>query len=155
MGFFGLGGDDVKKAGDGLSSVIESTRFALTGDMPPEERVRLEELLVKLKEIDARVKEGVIQLANVDAKSSSRFQSGWRPMIGWVTGVSLAMYFIPQYAMGAYVWVSMINDMTHAEILAHGLPAYPVSSDAVMELVLAMLGMGAIRSADKFLGTAK
>jgi len=153
MGWFGFG-KEVESAGNGVSNVVESIRFALTGDMPPEERVKMQELLVKMQELQTKVQTGVIELANIDAKSSSRFQSWWRPLIGWVGGISLAMYFIPQYTMGAYVWLDVINSMSHEE-LVKGLPAYPVKADAVLELVFALLGMGVIRSVDKRLGTAK
>lgn len=154
MSFFNWG-KTAEGIGNGVSNTVESIRFALTGDLPPEERIKLEELLVRMKELDTKVKTGVIELANVDAKSSSKFQSWWRPLIGWVCGLSLAMYFMPQYAMGAYVWLDVINSMTHTEIVKHGLPSYPVDADAVLELVLAMLGMGVIRTAEKFGGVAK
>jgi len=154
MGIFDWG-KSVESAGNGLSNVIESTRFALTGDMPPEERVKLQELLVRLEELRTKVKTGVIGLANVDAQSKSFFQYGWRPWIGWVCGTSLAMYFLPQYAMGAYVWIDTIQAMTHTEIIKHGLPDYPVRADAVLELVVALIGMGTLRTIDKKLGTAK
>ena len=154
MGLFDWG-KSVESAGSGVSNVIESLRFGLTGDMPPEEKVKIKELIVRLEELNNKVKTGIVELANIDAKSSSKFQSWWRPLIGWVCGISLAMYFIPQYAMGAYVWLDIINSMTHTEVVEHGLPGYPVKADAVLELVFALLGMGIIRSVDKKLGTAK
>ena len=78
-------------------------------------------------------------------------------MLGWIGGLSLALFFIPQYLIGAALWgyqcyeiITQANDLA-----AVVLPLYPVKPDAVMELVLLMFGSGAIRSFDKLNGVAK
>lgn len=85
------------------------------------------------------------------------FNSGWRPGLGWVCVVALFLFYVPQYAMATVVWVKAVwiylDDMkTGAAIV---LPAYPVTADAVMELVAALLGTAIIRTVEKFGGVAK
>jgi hypothetical protein len=157
MDWFNFGKADkvVDSVGNAVTGTIDSLNYALSGDLPPEIRARLEETKFRMKSLDNAIQTKVIEVVAIDAKSSSRFQSWWRPMIGWICGISIAMYFIPQYAMGAYIWLDIINSMTHTEIIKLGLPAYPVKPDALLELVFAMLGFGLYRSIDKRLGTAK
>lgn len=154
MGIFNWG-KEVKEVGEGIGTAAESLRFAFTGDLPPEEKVKIQGIFYKLKELQNKVQMGAINLASIDAKSSSRFQSWWRPAIGWVAGLSLATYFLPQHIMAAYVWTAHILTLTNAEIIANGFPDYPITSGAIMELVIALLGMGVIRTVDKLNGTAK
>lgn len=86
-----------------------------------------------------------------EAKHSSIFVSGWRPGIGWVCGIGLACYFLPQFLVGAIVWsVACYEVLTVAGGAGIVLPEYPVKGDQIMELVIAMLGMGALRTAEKF-----
>jgi hypothetical protein len=80
----------------------------------------------------------------VEAASSSLFVSGWRPFIGWVCGAAFAW----NYALFPMVaWV--------VACFGHSVPLRPVMDGNLMELTLGMLGMGALRSFDKFQGTTK
>ncbi len=89
-----------------------------------------------------------VQLNMVEAGHRSIFVAGWRPMIGWVCAISLGIFYIPQYTMATYLWVKLV--------LATGeMQAYPATSDAIMEMVLAMLGMAVIRTVEKMTGKAK
>ena len=150
MGIFNWGkaGKVAEGIGTGISTASEGIRYLLSGDLPPETRV-------KLIEIQATMQKSVTDLASIDAKSSSGFQAWWRPGLGWVCVISLSFYFIPQYVAGAYFWIDIIKDMSHEEILKSGLPAYPVKADAILELVLALLGMGTLRTIERFGGVGK
>lgn len=81
-------------------------------------------------------------LNNLNAVSGSIFNSAWRPFIGWVGGVCIALYFVPQFSFAAYLWISMCT--TKQEILP-----YPIKADQLMELVWLLLGFGAYHIADK------
>ena len=104
------------------------------------------------KEVMERIQQrpGLVQseINKVEAQHRSWFVAGWRPAIGWVCAVSLFMYFVPQYALASYIWAK-------ASIAADHLIPYPVTSDGLMELVFALLGMGTIRMAEKLAGRAK
>ena len=137
---FGGGAQGASKLVDSIGVAFDNV---VTSD---EERLVLANAMAKIKQEPARLQ---VMLNALDAKGNW-FNSGWRPSIGWVCSVSLAMYFVPQYAIAAAVWVKACAVSKWTE-----LPPYPVSSDAVMELTLAMLGMAVIRSAEKMSGVAR
>lgn len=76
------------------------------------------------------------------AQSPSFFNSGWRPFIGWVCGICVALYYIPQFILAAYLWFNMC-------INAYKLLPYPIDPKSLMELCYLMLGFGAYRSLEK------
>ena len=85
-----------------------------------------------------------IKVNEAEAQHSSIFVAGWRPAIGWVcvAGLSYNFLFYP-----LLTWL----------IAVQGLEIKPPSllSDHLMELVLGMLGLGALRSFEKIKGVAK
>lgn len=85
-----------------------------------------------------------IEINKIEAANQSLFVSGARPFILWVCGFSLACYFIPQYIMGAYLWVKMC-------LATQTLQPYPLDTRGLMELVYSLLGLGILRSVDKVL----
>jgi holin (3TMs family) len=78
---------------------------------------------------------GQIDVNLKEAENHSLFVSGWRPFIGWICGISLAFYFIPQYIMGAYLWSVMC-------LHEHKLLAFPISDNDLLELLGILLGIG-------------
>lgn len=136
---FGMGASTLVKNVGNASLKI---RTALTGEMPPETRVRLEEINADLQET---IIKGQSELNIIDA-AKGLFFSGWRPLIGWVCAGGLATYFLPKHILGAYVWVSTY--MASGEI-----GAYPVDADGILELAMALLGLGILRTVDKRLRT--
>jgi hypothetical protein len=150
MGWFGA-----DKSIEATGSLIEKTGKALDGLFTSDdERLSRKEAMQRLMD---KPKEWAHELNLIDAQSSSLFQAGWRPMLGWIGGVSLALFFIPQYLIGAALWGHQCFEIISQtkDLAAVVLPIYPVKSDAVMELVLLMFGSGAIRSFDKLNGVAK
>ena len=101
-----------------------------------------------------------VELNKIEAQHRTVFVAGWRPFIGWVCGVGLAAYFIPQYVMGAFVWVKACLAVMETAAITAGnittvLPPYPVEPDGLLNLVLALLGLGGMRTFEKFAGRAK
>ena len=89
------------------------------------------------------------EINSVEAAHRNIFVSGWRPFIGWVAGVSLGCFYIPQFALASYLWVRMC-------LTANVLLPYPeVNSDKLMSLIVGMLGLGAFRTYEKIKGKAK
>ena len=96
--------------------------------------------------LSALVQEGADnrETNKVEAAHSSIFVAGWRPFIGWVCGGALAFQYLirPFWIWTAAVW----------------WPEAPVppSLDAMLwELVLGMLGIGGLRTMEKFKGVAR
>lgn len=147
MGFFsklfGLGGaaagEGIKKTAEGISSLAIGLRSAFTGEISPDKKAELEARMLELSN-EAMKMQTEINLA--EAKSSSLFVAGWRPFIGWVCGVGLACFFIPQYLFATYLWV-------RASWAAQAIQPYPVSAEGLLNLVIALLGLGAYRLVEK------
>lgn len=79
-----------------------------------------------------------------EAANPSVFVAGWRPMIGWVCAVAFAWFYL---GVPIVSWVLAIAGVHVA------LPVFDQNN--LMELTFGMLGMGALRSFDKWKGTTK
>lgn len=132
--------------GEGVAKPIEAVGNVLdqlfTSD---DERLSHEEVKMRLA-----LKPSMAQneINKVEATHRSVFVAGWRPAIGWVAGISLALFYIPQYAAASYLWVYTV-------LTTGKLVPYPTSAEGLMQLVLAMLGMGALRTFEKMQGKTK
>ena len=101
--------------------------------------------------LEAEIKSQVISLdlaqaqANIEqAKHPSLFVSGARPSIMWVCCFGLAWQFVLQPIA---VWIIAI---THSNLT---LPLIP--TEGLISLTIALLGLSASRSAEKFKGVAR
>ncbi len=140
MSFLGkLFGGGVISAAEGVAGIVD--KFVETDD----EKKAAELIKAKLMMKPSLAQ---IELNKIEASHRSIFVAGGRPFILWVCGVSLAFYFIPQFALGAYLWTRQV--LTTGE-----LAAYPVAADGLYELVFGMLGLGAFRTVEKLAGRAK
>lgn len=90
------------------------------------------------------------EINKIEASHRSIFVAGWRPFIGWVAGIGIGMYYIPQYFMATIVWIRLLSANGWSELVP-----YPGSVDGLMELVLALLGMATLRTAEKLVGRSK
>lgn len=79
----------------------------------------------------------------VEAGSTSIFVAGWRPAIGWVCALALCFQYIARPLLG-----------TGFTIAGHSLPALPGLDDNLWQLMFGMLGMGTLRTVEKFKGVA-
>jgi hypothetical protein len=85
-----------------------------------------------------------VEVNKVEAAHSSVFVAGWRPSIGWVCAAGLAWTFVVAPVAS---WALMVLGI-RAE-----LPA--IQFDHLFELVLAMLGIGGLRTFEKLRGVAR
>jgi len=140
------GGFIAKMFGKAAAEPVEALGNALDGLFTSDEERKAQDIVME----KVRQQPGALQvmLNQVEAQHRSIFVAGWRPFIGWVCGLGLGIYFIPQYIMATYMWVKLV--------LATGvMQPYPASPDALMELVIALLGLGTLRTLEKFGGRAK
>ena len=80
-----------------------------------------------------------IQTNIEEAKSTNWWVAGWRPAIGWVCGAGLAYAALvePFARFAAKVWFGYNGD-------------FPViDTDLTMQILMGMLGLGAMRSVEK------
>lgn len=82
------------------------------------------------------------EINKVEAASTSLFVAGWRPAIGWVGATALAYKFI-LYPILCWA-ITMHPGIT--------LPPTP-TVDELYPIILGMLGIGTLRSFDKWKGT--
>jgi roadblock/LC7 domain-containing protein len=85
-----------------------------------------------------------VEVNKIEAGHSSVFVAGWRPSIGWVCAAGLAWAFVLAPVAS---WALMVMGI-RAE-----LPA--IQFDHLFELVLAMLGIGGLRTFEKMRGVAR
>lgn len=70
------------------------------------------------------------------------YYSGYRPFIGWLSGICLGLYFIPYFILGAIMWISTF-------IKTGVILPYPVNAASLLELIGTILSLSAIRTYEK------
>jgi len=131
MGFFSFFNKDIAEPVEAVGNVIDKL---FTSD---EERVQAEIIKRKLEMKPALVQ---AEITKVQVSHRSMFVAGARPFLMWVCGSGLAFAFI-------------INPVLEWLMPEVGKPTLPL--DAMMEFVLAMLGLAGMRTVEKLKGVAK
>lgn len=130
------GGDTVKAIGDTVDKLFTSD----------EERLEKQnEYLKANREYDylenkliAEQNTAQTEVNKVEASSASWFVAGWRPAIGWVGALALFYQFIGYPLL---CWIPGV----HTPPIPNNGELYP--------LIMGMLGIGTLRSFDKWKGT--
>lgn len=136
MGFFSklFGGPAI----DAVSAVGNAFDQLFTSD---EERAQAAFLMEKIRQ-----KPQILQaeINRIEASHRSLFVAGWRPFIGWVCGMG-------------FLWAFLLHPLFEWVIVLKGLDvvAPDIVTDNMMELVLALLGLGTLRSIEKMTGRSK
>lgn len=119
-----------------LAAATEMARLKQTGDF---------------KEIETQLEMMRMQteINKLDAASTDKFQSRWRPYIGWICGSAFAMNYIVGPFLGWTVraFVALRN---------HGLvEPFPIlDMSVIMPVLLGLLGLGVMRTKEKLEGKA-
>lgn len=87
-----------------------------------------------------------VELNKIEAGHRSIFVAGWRPFIGWVCGFALLWHFI---LFDLLTWVT-VNFFPHVTALPE-----LTGTETLVTVLLSLLGLGAMRTAEKFRGKAK
>lgn len=84
------------------------------------------------------------EINRIEAAHRSLFVAGWRPFIGWVCGVG-------------FLWAFLLHPLFQWAVVLWGIDVTPpaIITDNMMELVLALLGLGTLRSVEKISGRSK
>ena len=129
VGFAGIT-ETIKVGGNVLDNLFTSK----------EEKMEAERLM---KEIEQKPDAAQWEINKIEAQHRNWWVAGWRPAIGWVCAGSLFSYYIPQFVLGSIIWTK--------ECWAAGkLVEYPLSIEGLMGLVMSLLGMGTLRTIEKF-----
>jgi hypothetical protein len=83
------------------------------------------------------------EINKVEAANANLFVSGWRPFIGWTCGAAFAYHFVLQPLL-VFILASFGVDFT--------LPVF--SMESLMTVLMGLLGMGGLRTYEKFKGVA-
>jgi len=128
--------------GSVLEKVIPNT--AEREKIKAEIALKLAENETELVKLFAAQDQGQIEINKEEAKSNSLFVSGWRPAIGWICAFGCAWAFILKPILDWGV------------ILAGSLVKLPeLQTGELMSLLLGLLGMGTLRTYEKFKGVAR
>ncbi len=109
----------------------------------PLEQQRAELELLQLAD---RARQGQLDINKIEAGHRSVFVAGWRPAIGWVCAAALAYAYI-------------LRDMLMFAVAIAGieLPVLPpeLNLRELVPILLGMLGLGGLRTYEKYKGVAK
>lgn len=86
-----------------------------------------------------------IEVNKTEAASDSVFKGGWRPFIGWICGISFAYHFILQPLL--------IFVLAYTGFPMPDLPEFDMAS--LMTVLMGMLGLGGLRTFEKYKGVTK
>lgn len=107
-----------------------------------EERLTKQEAMLRLAQEPHMAQ---IELNKLEAQHRSIFVAGWRPFIGWVCGIALAYHFIIRDLL-VWAFINWAPDL---------VPPPQLAMEHLMTVVVSLLGLGGLRSFEKFTGKAK
>lgn len=118
--------------------------------LPPKmseiERAQIEAAIqTELLKADWGAIQGQLAINTEEAKSASLFVAGWRPFIGWVCG-------------GSFAWAALVRPLLEWTLALCGVDVPPLptlAADLVTPILGAMLGLGGMRSFEKYKGVAR
>ena len=138
MGFLAkLGVGGVVTAAEGVANIVD--KFVETDDEKRAAEIIKAKLMMKPSLAQ-------VELNKIEARHRSIFVAGWRPFIGWVCGLALLWHFI-LYDMLTWITVNYFPEVTEIPKLT--------GTETLTTVVLSLLGLGAMRTAEKFGGKAK
>jgi hypothetical protein len=132
-----------------VGSIIEAVG-KVAGDLITTDKEKMEmeieqrKLDLEEKKLDMAGDMAQIEVNKEEAKSSSFFVSGWRPFIGWGCGI-------------AFIYSTLIEPVCRFVAMTVFMynGSFPtIDSDLTMQVMLGMLGLGAMRSYEKKSGVA-
>ena len=125
------GGETVKGVAEGVGGLAKDITSIVTGKLDPE----------KQAEFDLSMNKMQAEINKLDAQSQHGFQRNWRPFIGWVSGLGLTYHFL---------FMPIFYDLFQ-KYLKFSLQ--PIDGATLTSLVVALLGLGTMRTLEKANGT--
>ena len=126
----------VGPVGDILDKVVEDK----------DQKARLAHEIATMAERHAQeLARGQIEINKEEAKSRNIFIAGWRPFVGWTCGLALFWHFL---GLPVTLFITGWFELQHPP-----LPEFDMES--LMTVLLGMLGLGGLRTFEKFKGVTK
>ncbi|MBC8268488.1 MAG: hypothetical protein H8E36_07045 [Rhodospirillaceae bacterium] len=135
--FGSIVGGGVVSAAEGVANIID--QFVETDDEKRAAEIIKAKMMMKPSLAQ-------IELNKIEAGHRSIFVAGWRPFIGWVCGFALFWHFI---LFDLLTWVT-VNFFPHVTELPE-----LTGTETLVTVLLSLLGLGAMRTVEKFGGRAK
>jgi len=93
---------------------------------------------------DVKLAMGQMEINKEEAKDPSLFKSGWRPAVGWLCVAGFAYMAVVRPIVP---WVATVAG-------ANVPPMPPVDTSEIMAILMGMLGLGGMRTAERLKGKA-
>jgi hypothetical protein len=130
-----------------LPAVLPLVKDVIGSFLPEDPKKRAEaerKIEAQLSEHLAKIDMAQLEVNKTEAAHRSIFVAGWRPFVGWACGVSLAWSYICQPIL------------TFALVQAgYGVELPALDMSQMMPVLMGMLGLGGLRSFEKYKGVSK
>ena len=154
-------GQGGKSVFEGIGTLAKDIRTAITGETALDATQRLE-IELKLQAMQAAAEQaamnydtvqmqGQVEINKIEAGSDSLFKSGWRPAVGWLCCAGLGLVFLVRPLLPWAVEVGGI--IVGKQVKIPEIPDIPMED--MLVLLMGMLGLGTMRSAERIKGVAK
>lgn len=127
---------------DPLSSILDIGKALIEKLIPdPAAKAAATQKLLEMQQNgDLAIIASQTEINKIEAANPNMFIAGWRPAVGWVCVLGLAIsVFSPLLAWGA----ALAN---------HPVAIPPMPMDVLMTLLIGMLGLGGMRTVEKLNG---
>lgn len=126
---------DVGSIVSGAGKLLKDIRTAWTGKDP--------ELDMKLAELQTQIDNAQNSVNAVEAASTDKFVSRWRPAVAWICVFAMGWY---------YILTPLIYFFSGLFGYTPDLPVF--DSGELMSLIMGMLGLGTLRTFEKYKGVS-
>lgn len=127
-----------------VATLVDDAVKRIWPDATAVEQAKIDQLKAEL-DAQYRLMLGQLDINRVEAASEHWFTSGWRPYVGWVCGSALAYSAI----------LEPIARFIATVTFGYEGPFPIIDTTITLQVLLGMLGFGATRSLDKYLGTTR
>lgn len=114
------------------------------------------DLAVQLATEEFQTQLAQIKVNEEEAKSPSLLIAGWRPAVGWVGVISLALVYWPKaiFLSSMWIWQAWLVVHNAADPAHIALPPYPdLGVTDILGLLASILGVGTMRTWEKVTNT--
>ena len=127
-----------------ITSILDTVlkRVLPEEKMSEAERLRLQsEITLELAKQDWEGLKGQLEINKAEAGHRSLFVAGWRPGIGWICGIAFGWHFV-------LLPITVFALTASGYALPAELPKFEM--DQLMTVLLGMLGLGGLRTFEKY-----
>jgi hypothetical protein len=117
----------------GLGSVADLAGTVINKIWPDKSEQEREQLAAAVSLV-----QGQLAVNQAEASNPSLFVSGWRPAIGWICGLACG-----------WNWIGLPIAKVGLELSGHPITVSPADITEMMPILLGMLGLGGLRTAEK------